>query len=121
MGTVTHKLLLIFLLLCFQTQTLAAVVLSCAHGGVAADVTVDACHQPAAAAAQESDSDTPKAPCFDCYKCQLGCAFGVATLPFGRSAVTASDSRPVTGWNSIRHFYCFVPEPSQRPPISTRS
>ena len=118
MGTATHKLLLIFLLLCFQAQTLAAVVLSCAHGGAGADVVADACHQPAAAAAAKSDSDTPEAPCFDCHKCQLGCAFGIAALSFGRSVAVAPESRPVTSRNSVRHFYRFVPDPLQRPPIS---
>ena len=89
MGTVIHKLLLIFLLLCFQTQTLAAVVLSCAHGGSGADVVADACHQPVAAAAEKSDSDTPEAPCFDCHECQLGCAFGVAALSYGHCVAFA--------------------------------
>lgn len=112
MGFVTRKLLLILLLLCFQTQTLAALALPCAHGG-GADTAADACHQPSAA----GKSDAPDSPCFDCHKCQLGCAFGVAALPFGRSVVPVPESGPVTGTVFFRHFYRFVPDPLQRPPI----
>ncbi len=117
MGTTTHKLLLIFLLLCFQTQTLAAMVLSCARGDSSSDLVAESCHQPAAATGEKSDSAPPEKSCYDCHKCQLGCAFGVSAIPFARDPGIASVGKPMVGRISVRHFYRFVPAPLQRPPI----
>ena len=115
MGFNTRKLLMMLLLLCFQTQTLAAVVLPCIHGNSEAAVA-DLCHQSAGAAQEIENSDSGAPPCFDCHKCQLGCAFGTAVLPFDRSAAPVPESGPVSGPVVLRHFYRFVPDPLQRPP-----
>ncbi len=117
MGIVTHKLLLIFLLLCFQTQTLAAMVLSCTSGDSSSDLVAESCHHPTAATGEKSDSAPPEKSCYHCQNCQLGCAFGVSAIPFARDPGMVPAGKPMVGRISDRHFYCFVPAPLQRPPI----
>ena len=120
MGSKTRKLLLMLLLLCFQTQTLAAVVLPCIHGS-GEDAVADLCHQPAVTAQEIENSNNEESPYFDCHKCQLGCTFGTAALPFGRFVAPVSENSPVIGPAFLRHFYRFVSDPLQRPPISLLS
>ena len=120
MGPKTRRLLMMLLLLCFQTQTLAAMVLPCVHDSDE-NAVADLCHQPAGAAQDTENSNNGESPCFDCQKCQLGCAFGTTALPFDRSVAPVPVSGSVNGPVVLRHFYRFVPDPLQRPPILSLS
>ena len=119
MAIAIRKLLLMLLVICFQTQAVATMALSCAHSGPGPEVAAPAvCHQPSGSMADTSDTKSPERAWIDCQSCHLGCtcggfaflmpiAFGIGSLP---------DNAAIGLFQG--HFYRFVPDLPQRPPIS---
>ena len=114
-----RKLLLMFLVVCLQTQAVATVALSCAHSKPEAGaMSAEGCHQRSGSLTSMNDTDWSERIRLDCESCQLGCVCsGLAFfVPNALGIGAAPNSNPTS--MSRKHFYSFVPESPQRPPIS---
>ncbi len=106
--------LVALLLICFQGQLLASVLLPCLHGGgIASHGLVEHCHQASNPAPQPATAEH-----FDCQKCVLAAVLAVYDLPLptaGLPGFTAAAPRPAM---AKTHFYRFSPRQLHRPPIA---
>ncbi len=108
-----HKAAILFLILCLQFQAAAAIVMPCAHQSPV-DGNPIGCHQT-------GGNDIPadeKSP-ISCIKCALNCITG----GFQGPAMVRHIALPISNGTiqsplHPQHFYRFVPEQPQRPPIA---
>jgi len=109
-----HKSAVLFLILCLQFQAAAAIVMPCAHqdGTPAAEAMVG-CHQ-----AETDAGPLDGRSHFSCIKCALGCISGSFQVPMlGSSLNGAVPYQTVNQALTPQHYYRFVPDHPQRPPI----
>lgn len=107
-----------FLVVCLQTQAFATVALSCAHSGPMGTVASSGCHQSSVSITHTSDTETPESAWIDCQSCHLGCVCGGVTLLMPNAFGIGAVPETVPMLMSQRHYYSFVPDFPQRPPIS---
>lgn len=110
----TRKALVLFIILCLQFQTAAALLMPCAHQFAPAHGALPVgCHQ---AATQEAPSQGKVETA--CVKCALACLIGGFQVPDAPRATTSiAPAASMVQPFQAKHFYHFVPNEPQRPPI----
>jgi hypothetical protein len=110
----THKALVLFIVLCLQLQTAAAFLMPCAHQSAPVHGALPmSCHQMKTPEAPSQGKDETA-----CVKCALACLNGGFQGPATPRATTSiAPAASVVQPFQAKHFYHFVPNEPQRPPI----
>ncbi len=110
----TRKAIILFIALCLQFQSAAAFLMPCAHQSAPAHSALPVgCHQAATQEAPSQGKDETA-----CVKCALACLNGGFQGPATPRATTSiAPTASVVQPLQAKHFYHFVPNQPQRPPI----
>lgn len=114
--SLSARSLVLLCLFALQLQLFASSAIACKHAGAADEGIAQACAMHPGSSAPPGADDTDVM--LDCQKCVLALVFGACYQITSASQVGLSIIPSIDVGNDLGHFYDFVLDAPDRPPIS---